>query len=73
MAHTRCMDYFEDTESNTHFGKTESRKLVVQWMRSAIAPDLLYVHSWKAGDLGLSVNVAFCYGKLARDDRRIQH
>jgi len=76
MPHTRCMDHFADGDSNSHLGKSQSRNLAARWMRPAIEPDRVYVHNWKAGDLVIWNNRSMWHsatGKLARNDRRIQH
>jgi alpha-ketoglutarate-dependent taurine dioxygenase len=76
MPHTRCMDHFADGDSNSHLGKSQSRNLAARWMRPAIGPDRVYVHNWKAGDLVIWNNRSMWHsatGKLARNDRRIQH
>jgi alpha-ketoglutarate-dependent taurine dioxygenase len=79
MPQPRCMHALEQTgeDGASHFrGVVESRLQVETWMRPAIAPELVYVHAWQAGDLVLWHNRSVWHsatGKLSRDDRRVMH
>ncbi len=78
MPHPRCMHAFEQsTEAGNRFlGVIESRLQAEAWMRSAIAPELVYVHAWQPGDLVIWNNRSIWHsatGKLSRDDRRVMH
>ncbi len=78
MPQPRCMHALElNTASQPRLlGVVESRLQVEAWMRAAIAPELVYVHAWRAGDLVLWNNRSLWHsatGKLARDDRRVMH
>jgi alpha-ketoglutarate-dependent taurine dioxygenase len=78
MPHPRCMHALEQiTETGNNFlGVIESRLQVEAWMCPAIAPELVYVHAWKPGDLVIWNNRSIWHsatGKLSRDDRRIMH
>ncbi len=78
MPQPRCMHALEqNTEADSYFlGVIESRLQVETWMRPAIAPELIYVHAWQAGDLVIWNNRSIWHsatGKLSRDDRRVMH
>jgi len=79
MPQPRCLHAIEQTRENGrgHFlGVIESRLRIEAWMRPAIAPDLVYVHAWQAGDLVIWHNRSVWHsatGKLSRDDRRVMH
>jgi alpha-ketoglutarate-dependent taurine dioxygenase len=81
MPQPRCIDHLVrldrlDAGPGGPLGKTASRLLVEEWMRPAIGPDRVYVHAWQAGDLVIWNNRSVWHsatGKLAREDRRIQH
>jgi alpha-ketoglutarate-dependent taurine dioxygenase len=78
MPQPRCMQALElNTATASRFmGVVESRLQVEAWMRPAIAPDLGFVHAWRAGDLVLWNNRSMWHsatGKLSRNDRRIMH
>ena len=67
----------QSTEAgNSFLSVIESRLQVEAWMCPAIAPELVYVHTWQPGDLVIWDNRSIWHsaiGKLSRDDRRIMH
>ncbi len=78
MPHPRCLHSLEIADGNQSrfLGVIESRLQVEQWMRPAIAPEHVYVHAWRPGDLALWHNRSLWHsatGKLSRDDRRVMH
>ena len=78
MPHPRCFHALEQTtdEGSYFLGVIESRHQVEAMMRSAIAPELVYVHPWQPGDLVIWNNHSIWHsatGQLSEDDRRVMH
>jgi len=78
MPQPRCMHALEQSsdEGTRFLGVIESRMQVETWMRPAIAPQQVYVHAWRPGDLAIWNNRSLWHsatGKLSRDDRRVMH